>query len=482
MKKSRKSQNGCQYGCFKRAILAAFVFSFFTVFFTLNSTLNVDAKTYSAAVINHLKAGTDFLKTGNFEQSRSEFKAAIDIEPQCPEALNDIGVSYLRQNNRDAAADWFQKALDVDPLFPNSLNNLALIMYRKGDYASAIRCYRQALKLENKNDCELETNLANALRDKGNFKEAEEQYKQTIKTNADFAPAHNGISQLYYGENRYEEACREAEKAIKLKPDYAFAYYNLGLIQSALKNRSEALAAFQQSLKYEVNPNYAQETKRQIALLSQSNSSFAQSDEIDSGGIQKSEEYIRTQKWQLAERELKSLVDGPAASDPVVWNNYGLALSHVYGNRKNQKESYGHAAVAFRRAIALRPQGFPTAQYNLGQVLRLLGDDAGAEAAFRKAIADGAKTGNSYPLAENVLGVLLKQKGNYHGAADAYRKAISESADDLPIAHYNLAIVLEKMDKTREAVNEYKTYLRLAPNGLNVKLAKLRLKRLGIEV
>jgi tetratricopeptide (TPR) repeat protein len=76
---------------------------------------------------------------------------------------------------------------------------------------------------------------------------------------------------------------------------------------------------------------------------------------------------------------------------------------------------------------------------------------------------------------------MLKEKGDYKAADSAYKRAIMQSGVELPVVHYNRAILLEHMDNTREAVQEYKAYLALAPRGLNVKQAEVRLKRLGIE-
>lgn len=469
-----KFLSGCQYGKYLLVCLIA-----------TNISTRAFAADYSLYVVNHIRAGAELLKSSNFDRARDEFKAALQIEPACPEALNDIGVSYLRQDKNDKAYEWFQKALAIDPNFAKSLNNSALVLYKRGDFDGAIKFYRQEVKLESNlggnNDYELQTNLANALRDKGDFKEALVRYQQVIRVNPNFAPAHNGIAQLFYGENHYAAAKQEAEKAIKLKPDYAYAYYNLGLIDSALNEKAAALTAFRQSLKHESNSTYAEDTKRQIQELS----SAAVGDSGDSTdpeiAVKRAEDSIHTQKWQLAERDLNSLVHGSGAEDPVIWNNYGLSLLHIDSSVKSQGELRGRAAAAFRKAIELKPDGFATAEYNLGQVLRLLGDDSGAETAFRCAISDASKNNSSYPLAQNALGILLKKVGNYQGAIEAYRKAIMQSNDDLPVAHYNLAIVLEKMDKTREAVHEYRSYLKLAPDGKNVDIVRERLRRLGVD-
>ncbi len=97
------------------------------------------------------------------------------------------------------------------------------------------------------------------------------------------------------------------------------------------------------------------------------------------------------------------------------------------------------------------------------------------------AIASAKQQRKSCPLAHNALGIVLKQLGDTDGAARSYKLAISQAGTDLPVIHYNYAILLEKTDHTREAVQEYKAYLKLAPQGLSVQQAQARLKRLGVD-
>jgi hypothetical protein len=60
--------------------------------------------------------------------------------------------------------------------------------------------------------------------------------------------------------------------------------------------------------------------------------------------------------------------------------------------------------------------------------------------------------------------------------------AISQSGTEIPVAHYNLALVLEQEERTRDAVREYKAYLALEPKGMNAEKARTRLKLLGVDI
>ncbi len=186
--------------------------------------------------------------------------------------------------------------------------------------------------------------------------------------------------------------------------------------------------------------------------------------------------------WSEAMKRLLDIVSRYGKDDPVVYNNLGYASVHL--GSKEHPGPYADAIKYYQQAIQIKNGPFATAQYNLGQAYRLLDATTyskNAEAAFRKAISDAASSNTYCALAQNALGLVLKQRGDLNGAKDAYKMAIAQSGTDLPVAHYNLALVLEQSDKTRDAVFEYKAYLHLEPTGLNATKARHHLKLLGVE-
>ena len=61
--------------------------------------------------------------------------------------------------------------------------------------------------------------------------------------------------------------------------------------------------------------------------------------------------------------------------------------------------------------------------------------------------------------------------GNYIGAYARARDAVRLYPDD-PEAHFALAAAAQKLKKNDEAVAEYKSYLKLEPDGDHVKVAQ----------
>jgi tetratricopeptide (TPR) repeat protein len=457
------------------------------------STLLVGAEgsRYRPDTVAHMQEGIKLLRAKQLDKARSQFDIVIKMEPSVPDAYNNIGLSYAYENKIDKAIQYYRKALDIEPLYVPALNNLGLVLYSTGKAEEALYYWRLCLKVSGGQEPELHYYAANAMRDVNQKKEARENYLIAIKLDPSHAAAHSGLAALDLSEGRLDEAFSEVNKAIKLKPDSAFSYYHLGLIEERRHNTAAAVKAFETSLKYESVSKYAQETKNRIAKLTgaavsdnnqtgqgqagQGQDGQGQGDEDGRSAMQgamrqAAREAMKRRAWSEAVRDLDSLIKNGAAEDPVVLNNLGYCQANL-----NQLPK---AVESYRKALMIKADGFPEAQFNLGMALRRMGDNAGAEAAFRKAIDDSSLRKKTNPLAQNMLGIILRERGDYTGADRAFRKAILQSGGDVPVAHYNLAVLLERIERSRDAVSEYKTYLKLAPRGKNAANAKLRLRRL----
>lgn len=131
-------------------------------------------------------------------------------------------------------------------------------------------------------------------------------------------------------------------------------------------------------------------------------------------------------------------------------NNLGLALGAM--------RRFDQAEAALRRALDLRAD-FPDAQFNLANLLRERGDLAGAIALYR-ALLDSSPR---YTAARVNLGTALELAGDLEGAAGSYRAAIAAEPPLPPawltVAHLNLAQVLQKQNRFRDAAEAFRLVL-----------------------
>jgi tetratricopeptide (TPR) repeat protein len=254
-----------------------------------------------------------------------------------------------------------------------------------------------------------------------------------------------------------QRAVAAFREAVRLKPEYAEAHYNLGRLLSDLGKLDEAIAEYREAIR--LQPKYA-DAHRNLGLA------FKKQGKLD--------EVIATYR-------------------EAIRLNPEYADAHLtLGTALGQQGKLHEAAAACREAIQLNPE-YPDAHFTLGTALSLQGKLDEAIAAFREAIrlnpdlVDahyhlGITLGNQGKLDEAVaelrgvvrmkpedarghldLGVALHQQGRLEEAASAYREAIRlqpKNAD----AHRNLGVAYLSQGKLSESVDAMRESVRLAPN------------------
>jgi Flp pilus assembly protein TadD len=172
---------------------------------------------------------------------------------------------------------------------------------------------------------------------KGNISEAEVAYRRALKLKPDFAEAFNNLGILLVRAKRFFEAEAAYRRALELKPDFLEARNNLGNLLAHTNRFVEAEAAYLRAL--ELEPDSA-ETLNNLGSL-----------------------YTDTKRIVEAEAAYRRALElNPEFAD--LHNNRGVLLAH--------SQRYVEAEAAYRRALELKPD-FTDVQYNLGCLLLGLG-------------------------------------------------------------------------------------------------------------
>lgn len=152
----------------------------------------------------------------------------LKVSPHECGAMQILGLSYSALQRHEEAISILQKSLQNNPNNPETLNDLALCESNKGNYDSAISYLEKAISI--KPDMpELYSNLGLQYRHKENHEKAIDCFNKCLS----IKESHVTYAMIggCYGEMKMlDEARKNIEKAIELKPDFAAAHVDLSSI------------------------------------------------------------------------------------------------------------------------------------------------------------------------------------------------------------------------------------------------------------
>lgn len=154
------------------------------------------------ASLGHIK----FLYDRDWAGAESEFKRAIELNPNYANAHHWYAVSLLWMERKGEAVDEITRARDLDPLSLVINANMGFILGATGQYDRGI-----------------------------------EQCRKTMEMDPNFAIAHYRLGQIFTLRGMNQEAVPELEKAVALSDGSPRATAELGLAYAQMGNKRQAL-------------------------------------------------------------------------------------------------------------------------------------------------------------------------------------------------------------------------------------------------
>ena len=185
---------------------------------------------------------------GRLDEAIDLYRKAIDINPDDLVSCNNLGNALLQKGATDEALHWYQTAVRLAPGDPKSHDNLGNGFQRKGDLNDAIIQYREAVRLGPRL-ASAHSNLGNALLRKGRVEEAIDQYQQALALQPRQATIRANLGAAFFQQKRVDDAVAQLREAITIDPGNAMAHTNLGVALLRQGHADEAVVQYQEALK-----------------------------------------------------------------------------------------------------------------------------------------------------------------------------------------------------------------------------------------
>lgn len=198
------------------------------------------------------------INLGAFPEAGLTINKALELDPNNYVAYNNLGILYTKLNKpKEEILAAFLKSVSINPDYLMGIFNLANYYHETGDYRNSIKYCDQYVELANNGNS---NNLAHILalrgEDKnylGDYQNAINDLENALKLNPNDAAAYKELGSSYRNLDAYDEAIKYYSKAIELKPDYSQAYDGRGICyDDGLNDFEKALSDYSKAI--ELNP------------------------------------------------------------------------------------------------------------------------------------------------------------------------------------------------------------------------------------
>jgi tetratricopeptide (TPR) repeat protein len=168
-----------------------------------------------------LDQGYKCLSQGAFAQAAVHYEELLELQPQNPEALAQLGVALFGLGRYQEAERCYRQSLEINPMSASTLCNLATVL--QSDPPEAEKYLRRALKL-NPKYADARSKLGLSLTFAGSLREAKAAFQKALKIDSRHAEALLGLGQIARTEGHFAEAESFIKRALKIEPKLANAW------------------------------------------------------------------------------------------------------------------------------------------------------------------------------------------------------------------------------------------------------------------
>ena len=273
------------------------------------------------------------------------------------------------------------------------------------------------------NDLNIKINSIIELHSSGNISEALDAVQTLISQHPNESLLYNISGVCYKATGQLEMAIKCFEEAVKLKPNFADANYNLGLTLQDLNQLDAAIESYQATL--DLQKSYFK-AHNNLGII-----------------------YKELGQMGDAVKSYKKAID--------LQPNFAEAHNNL-GTTLQEMGQLDEAANCYERALVIQPD-YIEVHNNLGNTLNLLGQTDEALNSYKQALSINP----DYADAHNNLGIIHHEMGQLDEAIKCYEKTIAINPENAE-AHNNLGVTLNKLTQFHEAINCYEQALAINPN------------------
>ena len=176
---------------------------------------------------------------GDDTTALSLLQRALALSPQETSTLYQLGMYHLRKQQPAVARDYFQQCIALRPDFPDGWAQLIVVLRGMGDQSGVEHTLETAL-LHCPGSPGLHLERARALAAANRLNEAIREFQETIRLRPEEADPYVALASIYFSQDRVEEGIKELRNALKVEPDNPLALSTMAFAAIGTGNETEA--------------------------------------------------------------------------------------------------------------------------------------------------------------------------------------------------------------------------------------------------
>lgn len=409
----------------------------------------------------HFHLGAALWYSGEKAGAVEELDAAMRLNPAAAEAYALRALAYRDASDLESARRMLQRAIAIQPQFQAGYFDLGVIFLRLSDFQHALGQFEAGLNVPAAAGPPPDLELA--IKELG----AAPGLSRSAEAHAILA------RMLGMGGAGSKAVLTELQEAVRLRPDFAEAHNQTGLVHLQAGDDAQAIAAFRQAIK--IRPEYADAHANLGATLTPT--------DVDESirELQKAVELqpgLLKAQFNLAIAYGSSPRYGPAKEIEQLRKLLAMDANHpraefALGKALVRTGKVQEAVPHLDRAVKAEPQ-FGEAQYQLGLALARIGrGEEGAELVRKGRALVAASQSQQLAALDLSEGKAALARGEYDHSAGVFRRVLREHPG-LAEAHYQLGVTLDRKGDRPGAAASYRAALAADPGRLDAQQALAR--------
>jgi tetratricopeptide (TPR) repeat protein len=204
------------------------------------------------SIDDHLLLGRLYKANNETAKAESEFKTAVQLQPQSEEAVTTLALLYDDQGQNQKAAQILT-AVPEGSRTAKTYAALGFTYEQQKDYKNAVDAYRKAVDLDHDN-LDAVRGLAQNLLNAGEADAALQQYRAVAEADPQDAQTYLRIAEIYRREGKFEQALDSLNKAEAIVTDSQEIPFTRSEIYEAQGRYDEATQLLQKLIEKSTKP------------------------------------------------------------------------------------------------------------------------------------------------------------------------------------------------------------------------------------